>query len=56
MSLRRPETLTTAVASHIRDAIVHGELTPGQRMPEVALAAASFCALARTGSRWSAKA
>jgi DNA-binding GntR family transcriptional regulator len=39
MSLRRPETLTTAVASHIRDAIVHGELTPGQRMPEVALAA-----------------
>lgn len=39
MSLRRPETLTTAVASYIRDAIVHGELTPGQRMPEVALAA-----------------
>ncbi|GEM_PF-143880 len=39
MSLRRPETLTTAVATYIRDAIVHGELTPGQRMPEVALAA-----------------
>lgn len=39
MSLRRPETLTTAVASYIRDAIVHGTLTPGQRMPEVALAA-----------------
>lgn len=38
MSLRRPETLTTAVATHIRDAIVNGELTPGQRMPEVALA------------------
>lgn len=39
MSLRRPETLTTAVATYIRDAIVHGDLTPGQRMPEVALAA-----------------
>lgn len=39
MSLRRPETLTGAVATYIRDAIVHGELTPGQRMPEVALAA-----------------
>lgn len=39
MSLRRPETLTTAVAQYIRDAIVHGELAPGQRMPEVALAA-----------------
>ncbi len=38
MSLRRPETLTTAVATYIRDAIVSGELTPGQRMPEVALA------------------
>jgi DNA-binding GntR family transcriptional regulator len=38
MSLRRPETLTTAVAQYIRDAIVHGELAPGQRMPEVALA------------------
>jgi DNA-binding GntR family transcriptional regulator len=39
MSLRRPETLTTAVATYIRDAIVGGELTPGERMPEVALAA-----------------
>jgi DNA-binding GntR family transcriptional regulator len=39
MSLRRPDTLTTAVADHIRDAIVHGQLTPGQRMPEVTLAA-----------------
>jgi DNA-binding GntR family transcriptional regulator len=39
MSLRRPETLTTAVAAYIRDAIVHGELAPGERMPEVALAA-----------------
>jgi DNA-binding GntR family transcriptional regulator len=39
MSLRRPETLTTAVATFIRDAIVHGQLKPGQRMPEVALAA-----------------
>ena len=39
MTLRRPETLTTAVATYIRDAIVHGELAPGQRLPEVALAA-----------------
>ncbi len=39
MSLRRPETLTTAVATYIRDAIVHGEFTPGSRLPEVALAA-----------------
>lgn len=39
MSLQRPDTLTTAVASYIRDAIVRGELTPGQRMPEVSLAA-----------------
>lgn len=39
MSLRRPETLTTAVASYIRTAIVHGEFAPGSRLPEVALAA-----------------
>jgi DNA-binding GntR family transcriptional regulator len=39
MPLRRPETLTTAVASYIKDAIVHGELAPGSRLPEVALAA-----------------
>lgn len=39
MSLRRPDTLTRAVAAYIRDAIVHGELAPGERMPEVALAA-----------------
>jgi len=39
VSLRRPETLTTAVAAYIRDAIVHGEFTPGSRLPEVALAA-----------------
>ncbi len=38
MSLHRPETLTTAVASYIRDAIVHGEFSPGSRLPEVALA------------------
>ncbi len=38
MSLRRPETLTTAVAKYIRDAIVHGEFAPGSRLPEVALA------------------
>ena len=39
MSLQRPETLTTAVASYIKDAIVRGELAPGARLPEVALAA-----------------
>lgn len=38
MSLRRPDTLTTAVAKHIKDAIVHGEYAPGSRLPEVALA------------------
>ncbi len=38
MSLNRPETLTTAVAAYIRDAIVHGEFAPGSRLPEVALA------------------
>ncbi len=39
MSLRRPETLTTAVAEYIKNAIVHGEFAPGSRLPEVALAA-----------------
>jgi DNA-binding GntR family transcriptional regulator len=39
MALRRPETLTTAVASYIKDAIVRGEFAPGARLPEVALAA-----------------
>jgi DNA-binding GntR family transcriptional regulator len=39
MGLQRPETLTTAVAVYIRDAIVHGEFAPGSRLPEVALAA-----------------
>ncbi len=38
MSILRPETLTTAVATYIRDAIVHGEFAPGSRLPEVALA------------------
>ena len=28
MTLRRPETLTTAVATYIRDAIVHGSSLP----------------------------
>ena len=36
--LRRPETLTTAVAKHIRDAIVRGEYPPGSALPEVRLA------------------
>lgn len=39
MSLQRPETLTTAAAAYIRDAIVHGEFAPGSRLPEVKLAA-----------------
>jgi DNA-binding GntR family transcriptional regulator len=39
MALRRPETLTTAVATYIKDAIVRGEFAPGARLPEVALAA-----------------
>ena len=39
MSLRRPETLTAAVATYIRDAIVRGEFAQGSRLPEVALAA-----------------
>lgn len=39
MSLRRPETLTAAVAEYIKNAIVHGEFAPGSRLPEVALAA-----------------
>jgi DNA-binding GntR family transcriptional regulator len=38
MRLRRPQTLTTAVAAYIRDAIVHGEFAPGSRLPEVTLA------------------
>lgn len=38
MGLRRPQTLTTAVATYIRDAIVRGEFAPGSRLPEVALA------------------
>jgi DNA-binding GntR family transcriptional regulator len=38
MTLRLPDTLTTAVAKYIKDAIVHGEFAPGSRLPEVALA------------------
>lgn len=38
MGLQRPETLTTAVASFIRNAIVNGQLAPGSRLSEVALA------------------
>lgn len=37
-SLRRPETLTTAIATYIKDAIIRGEFAPGSRLPEVALA------------------
>src|SRR4051794_6487717 len=40
MTLRRPETLTGAVARHISDAIVRGEYPPGSNLPEVALARA----------------
>jgi DNA-binding GntR family transcriptional regulator len=36
--LQRPETLTEAVAKHIRDAIVHGDFVPGSALPEVRLA------------------
>lgn len=38
MTLRRPETLTGAVARHISDAIVRGDYSPGSNLPEVALA------------------
>jgi DNA-binding GntR family transcriptional regulator len=38
MTLRRPETLTGAVARHISDAIVHGDYPPGSNLPEVAIA------------------
>ena len=38
MILSRPDTLTTAVAKYIKDAIVHGKFAPGSRLPEVALA------------------
>ena len=38
MALRRPETLTGAVARHISDAIVRGDYPPGSNLPEVALA------------------
>jgi DNA-binding GntR family transcriptional regulator len=36
--LRRPETLTDAVARHISEAIVTGEFPPGSNLPEVGLA------------------
>jgi DNA-binding GntR family transcriptional regulator len=36
--LERPATLTETVARHIRDAIVHGEFSPGTALPEVRLA------------------
>jgi hypothetical protein len=36
--LKRPETLTSADAKHIRDAIVPGEYPPGTALPEVPLA------------------
>jgi DNA-binding GntR family transcriptional regulator len=35
--LRRPETLTDAVARHISEAIVRGEFPPGSNLPEVGL-------------------
>jgi DNA-binding GntR family transcriptional regulator len=37
-TLQRPETLTAAVAKHIRDAIVQGEFPPGSALPEIRLA------------------
>jgi DNA-binding GntR family transcriptional regulator len=39
MPLTRPETLTTAVATYIKHAIVGGDFPPGSKLPEVALAA-----------------
>jgi DNA-binding GntR family transcriptional regulator len=36
--LERPETLTSAVARHIRQAIMRGEYAPGRALPEVWLA------------------
>jgi DNA-binding GntR family transcriptional regulator len=36
--LQRPETLTAAVAKHIRDAIVRGDYAPGAALPEIRLA------------------
>ena len=35
--LQRPETLTSAVASHIRDAIMRGDFAPGRALPEIRL-------------------
>lgn len=37
-AIERPETLTEAVARHIRDAIVHGDYAPGSALPEIRLA------------------
>lgn len=36
--IERPETLTEAVANHIRDAIIRGDYAPGTALPEVRLA------------------
>jgi DNA-binding GntR family transcriptional regulator len=36
--LKRPETLTAAVATHIRDSIVRGDYPPGSPLPEIRLA------------------
>jgi DNA-binding GntR family transcriptional regulator len=38
MTLRRPETLTSAVAKHVSAAIVRGDYAPGSNLPEIALA------------------
>jgi DNA-binding GntR family transcriptional regulator len=37
-TLKRPETLTGAVARHVRDAIVRGEYAAGSALPEIRLA------------------
>jgi DNA-binding GntR family transcriptional regulator len=36
-TVSRPETLTAAVARHVRAAIMHGEFLPGQALPEFPL-------------------
>ncbi len=37
MVLQRPDTLTEAIAKHMRDAIIRGEFAPGSRLPEASL-------------------
>ena len=36
--LSRPQSLTDAVVMYVRDAVIHGELAPGQQLSEAQLA------------------